>query len=46
MKLDLEKKNEEFLLIQYRIIMSADGLISEFKRLLSAKCGLSVNKVR
>ncbi len=25
--------------------MSADGLISEFKRLLSAKCGLPANKV-
>ena len=25
--------------------MSADGLIDEFKRLLSSKCGLPINKV-
>lgn len=30
---------------KYRVVMSADGLISEFKRLLSAKCGLPVNKM-
>ncbi|CAF0984223.1 unnamed protein product [Adineta steineri] len=31
--------------IKYRIVMSADGLIGEFKRLLSAKCGLPTNKM-
>ncbi|CAF3581966.1 unnamed protein product [Rotaria sp. Silwood1] len=38
-------RNDEKPPIKYRIIMSADGLISEFKRILSNKCGLPANKM-
>ncbi|CAF3371200.1 unnamed protein product [Rotaria sp. Silwood2] len=38
-------RNDEKPAIKYRIIMSADGLISEFKRVLSNKCGLPANKM-
>ncbi|CAF1282003.1 unnamed protein product [Rotaria sordida] len=38
-------RNDEKPPIKYRIIMSADGLISEFKCALSNKCGLPANKM-
>ncbi|CAF1633950.1 unnamed protein product [Adineta ricciae] len=38
-------RSDEKPTTKYRIIMSADGTIIEFKRLLSAKCGLPTNKM-
>ncbi|CAF1580390.1 unnamed protein product [Rotaria magnacalcarata] len=38
-------RNEQKPSIKYRIVMSADGLISELKRNLSNKCGLPTNKM-
>ncbi|CAF3885372.1 unnamed protein product [Adineta steineri] len=38
-------RNDEKSSTKYRIIMSADGSITEFKRLLSDKCGLSTAKM-
>lgn len=34
-----------FSIVQYRILMTADGLVKDFKRLLAMKCGLPAAKV-
>lgn len=38
-------QNDDKQPIKYRITMSADGSIGEFKRHLSGKCGLTIPKV-
>jgi hypothetical protein len=38
-------RNDEQPSTKFRVVMSSDGSIAEFKQLLAAKCGLPTNKV-
>lgn len=39
-------RNDDKPSTKFRIVMSSDGSIAEFKQLLAAKCGLPTKKVR